>query len=114
MLVAISGGVTCSSDGRNMTNFGCNGRVGSGRSSITVYVTSGKGYEHSIAPKDTMGGYNLPGYNADSPFIEFSLDDYCFETDTEYNLWYAEDMEDNSEDDNGGTAYTDIYVCPAT
>ena len=108
MLVAISGGVTCGLYSK--TNFGCTASC----CELGVYVTEGKGYQYSIAPKDTTGHYTMTGYNENSPFIEFSLDDYCFETGTEYNLWYNEDMEDDSEWNNGGTAYPDIYICPAT
>ena len=105
MLVAVSGGVTCY-PGYPLSNFGCS-------TTLRVYVTNGKGYEYTIAPKGLTGNYRLAGYNAASPFVEFPLENYCFETGTEYNLWYTEDMLDSSEGDNAGTAYTDIYICPS-
>ena len=113
MLVAISGGVRCKSSSP-YTNFGCHSTAGK---VIQVYVTEGKGYNHTIVPQNMTGSYNLPGRDSDSTFLEFELpttggnSDYCFKNGTEYNLWYLGDMEDDSEFDNGGTAYTDIYIC---
>merc|ERR1711863_207161 len=92
-----------------------------------VFVTDGKGLDHLIVPKKDLlfdngiwWGYKLPLQNArlDPTSIEFDLplsnggSDYCFEEGTEYSLWMIEDMYDMSENDNLGTAYTDIYICP--
>ena len=61
--------------------------------------------------------YSLAGFTSNSPFLEFdlTLDDaagYCFNKETSYELWHAQDIIDHDENNNGGTAYTDIYVCP--
>merc|ERR1712241_946636 len=104
MLVAISGGVSCYSPTYPPSNFGCAREPLKG-SDLMVYVTNGKGYEYTIAPKGKRGSYRLNGYNPAWGFVEFPLENYCFETGTEYNLWYTEDMQDSSEYDNGGTAY---------
>ena len=84
----------------------------------------GKGSGYAVVPyagdpKVTLeyeGWYALSGYSAMSPYLEFDLpltnEDsyYCFEEGTEYHLWYGEDMNEYTEVDNGGTAYTDIYI----
>ena len=116
MLVAISGGVRCNNR-PGYTHFGCHTRAGK---MILVYVTVGKGYEHTIVPQNTTGDYLLPGKDSDSTFLEYELpstgghSEYCFKNGTEYNLWYGSDMVDSSEHDNSGTAYTDIYICPSS
>ena len=88
-------------------------------------MTLGKGFEYAIVPraddpKATIRSdkiwYSLSGYSSSSSYLEFDLpltDDesyFCFEKGTEYQLWYGEDMYDVTESDNGGTAYTDIYI----
>ena len=88
----------------------------------------GKGSEYIVVPYEgdtkvthhpsfrTHSWYHLTGYNSSSPYLEFDLpktseeDFYCFEEGTEYHLWYGEDMIDWSDTNNGGTAYTDIYI----
>ena len=99
---------------------------------IAPHVTMGKGSklgsQYAIAPyagdpkvkahpKHPSGSwYFLPGFNSSSPYLEFDLphtskkSGYCFEAGTEYHLWYGEDMIDYSDSNNGGTAYTDIYI----
>ena len=37
---------------------------------------------------------------------------YCFNKETEYQLWLVDDMKDVSERDNHGIAYTNIYIKP--
>ena len=104
----------------NHSNFGSGGNT----EHIAAHVTMGKGTVHAIAPKAgdpkvtfmDNGWYQLSGYNANSPYLEFDLplaneeSFYCFEVGTEYHLWYGEDMTEHTEEDNGGTAYTDIYI----
>ena len=94
---------------------------------LGAWVTVGKGSEYAVAPyagdpkvtfytENTSGWYFLSGYNSVSPNLEFDLpltDEesyYCFEEGTEYQLWYGEDMNDYTEYDNVGTAYTDILI----
>ena len=91
---------------------------------MAVYVTEGKGTEHAIAPAPCeegevdwdYGWYRLPGFNSDSSLLEFNLplnqwgSPYCFNEETEYQLWHIDDMKDVSERDNHGIAYTDIYI----
>lgn len=116
MLVAISGGVKCKHS-TPYINFGCHSSYGE---KISVYVTEGKGYDHAIVPQNMTGSYYLPGKDTNSTFLEYELpttgghSDYCFNNGREYNLWYSSDMEDHSEHDNNGTAYTDIYICPSS
>ena len=86
----------------------------------------GKGSEYAVVPYEGdpkvashpsyPGWYALSGYNSMSPFLVFDLPQtneapyYCFEEGIEYQLWYGEDMNDWSESNDGGTAYTDIYI----
>merc|ERR1712117_892931 len=119
-----SGYVTC--DNRMPTvksNWGCHEHPGEGQYDA-AHVTVGKGSENSIVPhagdpKVTLksnGWYILSGFKPMSPYLEFDLPQdngnsyYCFEVGTEYHLWYGEDVNDVSEHDNDGTAYTDIYI----
>ena len=121
-----SGGVNCNVNAYSNSSFGCDpSRAGSSANRIGVFVTLGKGFEYAIVPSanDPKAGirsdkifYSLSGYSASSNYLEFDLpltDDesyFCFEKGTEYQLWYGEDMYDATESDNGGTAYTDIYI----
>ena len=119
-----SGGVTCSENG-GLSNFGCGESEFSNH--LAVYVTTGKGSGYAIVPKagdpkvtpqklPWKGMYFLSDYNSMSPYVEFDLpmtvdnSYFCFEEGTQYQLWYGEDMYDYAESDNGGTAYTDIYI----
>ena len=91
---------------------------------VCPHVTVGKGSEHAVVPfagdpKVNMHGggwYLLSGFNGTSNYLEFDLplaDEesyYCFEEGTEYHLWNCEDMNDHTEADNRGTAYTDILI----
>ena len=90
-----------------------------------VFVTLGKGFEYAIVPNADDPkvsfvfkkiSYSISGYNASSSYLEFDLpltdheSYFCFEKGTDYQLWYGEDMYESTESDNGGTAYTDIYI----
>ena len=89
---------------------------------LAPMLTTDKDFEHRIVPQfqPQHGGhtwYFIDGKNAFSPFLEFDLtlkdsSGYCFNQETTYELWYGEDLLDQNESDNGGTAYTDIYICP--
>ena len=119
-----SGGVSCSDKG-GVSNFGCG--ASSDSSHIAVYVTAGKDPGDAIVPRpgdpkvkfqgmQWKGMYFLSGFSSMSPYLELDLpmiidnSYFCFEEGTEYQLWYGEDMYDYAESDNGGTAYTDIYI----
>ena len=67
---------------------------------------------------DAKGWWMKNGYTSSSKEITLDLPkkNYCFETTKSYHLWYAEDYYSYSENDNEGTAKTDVYVklaCPA-
>lgn len=64
------------------------------------------------------GWWLKDGYSSDSKDITLNLPrrNYCFEPSQSYHLWYGEDDHDASEEDNHGTAKTDVLVklsCPA-
>lgn len=64
------------------------------------------------------GWWAKSGYTSDSKEIRLSLPqhNYCFDPSKSYHLWHAEDEHDSKEDDNDGTAKTDVFVkvvCPA-
>merc|ERR1712156_273549 len=97
------------------TSANMHSNFGSGDSgNLAAYVTMGKGKDHVIAPKacdpkvtvTLIGWYQLSGYDADSPYLEFDLplaneeSYYCFEVGNEYHLWYGEDMYDYTDDNN--------------
>ena len=129
MLLHRSGYVACGQGQQYHSNFGCN-NLADVDGAISTYVTVGKGLPYALAPYPgdpnvtphvvygtTIGGwYVLSGYNSMSPYLVFNLPQtnerpyYCFEEGTEYQLWYGEDMTDWSESNDGGTAYTDIYI----
>ena len=123
-----SGAVWCAPN--YPSNFGCNNHPGPSHWDISAYLTVGKGYEYAVVPfegdpKVTVHPdptprsrlwYLLSEFDSMSPYLEFDLpltdveSYYCFEEGTEYQLWYGEDMIDASEFNNGGTAYTDIFI----
>ena len=115
-----SGKITCAKNA-HWSYFGC-------KSTIAVFVTKGKGSDNVIVPyagdpKITMHPhhtrtmYSHPVYNAMSTSVEFDLplssgnSYFCFEEETEYQLWHCEDLYDYGEfDNNAWKAFTDIYI----
>ena len=104
---------------------GTESNFGSSSDYVCPHVTVGKGSAHAVVPyagdpkvntAPGNGWYFLSGFNAMSPYLEFDLpltneeSYYCFEEGTEYHLWYGEDMNDWTEEDNSGTVYTDILI----
>ena len=115
MMVYRSGGVY-SNGGSEPVPFGTAHR----KNYLTPLLTTGKDMEERVVPQFEpqlqKGWYLIKGKTGTSQFLEFDLtlndaSGYCFNTETTYELWHAEDISDKDEDDNGGTAYTDIYIC---
>ena len=128
-----SGAVWCAEGQQHHTNFGCSKLAeindeypDDTDDALSTYLTTGKGSEYAVVPYEGdpkvashpsyPGWYVISGYNSTSPFLVFDLPQtneapyYCFEEGIEYQLWYGEDMVDAYTDNNGGTAYTDIYI----
>ena len=119
MMVHRSGYVDCCNGNGKKATFG-NGYKPEDHHKLGAILTTGKNFANRIVPQfeplGSSGFYSIEGKNAFSPFLEFDLtltdsSGYCFDKGTTYELWFCEDLKDVSEDNNGGTAYTDIYVC---
>ena len=107
MLVHRSGTVTCNS--KDHSYWGCS----VDHAKIATVITDGK--KRVLAP--TLTGkpswYNLPGYTSSSSALVFCVQPktpLCVFSTTEIRLWYAEDLYDQSESDNGGKTCADVYA----
>ena len=118
-MVHRSGGVDNLQSGARPSHFGS--VVESYKDYLAPLLTTGKDLGKRVVPQfqplNEIGWYLIEGKSESSLFLEFDLtlndaSGYCFNKETTYELWHAEDLSDDTEWDNGGTAYTDIYICP--
>ena len=54
---------------------------------------------------------NIPGYTGLSSSLVLSFDGYPYRVSSwqQLRLWYGEDLQDSTEDNNGGTVCCDVY-----
>ena len=107
-MVHASGQVSCAKHQVSWSNWGCDGqhRV----PYIAVFLTDAS--NTILLPIHQTTPYIIPGYDAKSTeivFIGFPTPLHL-SSDKELRLWYWEDLEDRSENDNSGTSCTDVFA----
>ena len=113
-LVHLYGYVSCHKhNADNWSFWGCGHGV---KDLVNVAITTSD--NHMILPPNQFIGNRagkwskLPGYNSFNPVIELSVFSHPYELSekTELHLWYAEDLVNYTESDNGGRVCADVYL----
>ena len=109
-LIHVSGWVNCDVVHYNSSNWGCYA-TNVGTVIGTVITTS----NDVILLPDFDGlqmWYTLPGYNPDSKEIVFKgfKNPLLLTSGQELRIWYSEDLQNDTKDDNGGTTCADVYA----
>ena len=106
-LVHLYGFVTCAKELQNAwTKWGCGRRW----QLIRIFITDAS--KTIPLPMGRPSGYIIPGYNSNSTeivFIGFPLSRHL-SSGRELRLWYAQDLFNSSEYNNGGKSCADIFA----
>ena len=86
------------------------------RDDVNIVITTSA--NHTILPakefivSETLKWYKIPGYNSLSPELVLSVfsQPHGVTAGQELRLWNGEDLVNQSEGDNGGSACCDVYV----
>ncbi|XP_031557900.1 uncharacterized protein LOC116294448 [Actinia tenebrosa] len=113
-LVHVRGNITCDVTNANgWNNWGCLGRHGN-HMYMSVIITTRS--DSIVLPErkyfmhnDKV--YNFPGCNASSPELIFPklASPLYVMTGQQYRIWFAQDLRDFSETNNGGTNCVDVF-----
>ena len=107
-LVHLSGQVSCAKHQVSWSKWGCDGpsRV----QYIRVFLTNAS--NTILLPMGKTSKYTIPGYDAKSSEIVFRgfLTPLLVSSGQELRLWYVDDFNNYTEDDNGGTSCTDVFA----
>ena len=109
-LVHLSGQVTCNRREVNngWSKWGCSPHV----SALLIHVFLTDASNTILLPMGQSSGYTIPGYDAQSSEIVFSVfpTPLHLSSNKELRLWYEEDLQDRYELDNDGTSCTDVFA----
>ena len=107
-LVHLSGLVSCTGRKNKGTKWGCGGKDAG--KYIRVFITDTSKIILLPVAKDKR--YIIPGYDSNSAEIVFNgfSNPLYLSSGQELQVWFAEDLYDRGEDNNGGTSCADVYA----
>ena len=107
-LVHLSGLVSCSGGKNKGTKWGCGGKDAG--KYIRVFITDTS--KIILLPMAKHKRYIIPGYDSNSAEIVFNgfSNPLYLSSGQELQVWFAEDLYDRGEDNNGGTSCADVYA----
>ena len=113
-LVHLSGSVTCISGQVKGTKWSCDRHL----SQLNIYITDQNNIQlfpatsaiYNLDP--TYFFYQLSGFDANSPEIVFDSipTPLAVTAGQKFRIWYGEDLQNVTEDDNTGESCADVYV----
>ena len=108
-LVHISGSLACVGNVYH-THWGCRSSSFNFFETVITDATNNIIFPpSSIITESTQVGYDLDGYTLDSPEIQLSFKT-TVSAGQEYRIWYGQDLNDVSENNNSGTACVDVFL----